>query len=164
MDLPLFGDHPGKRRREINLGGYTTATSQSSLLEDAKERRRLRDVQRKKEQSATRIQSWWRGRRHAREVRSQLRAAFEQNVANITGLRCLVLIGKDEALLAEWAKVMLSDNAGALGTHRVLVPVPILTIVVISAPLVQASADPTWSISIRKVAVLLLKSVSDNPL
>lgn len=28
----------------------------------------------------------------------------------------------------------------------------------------QATSDPTWSISISKVSVLLLQSVSDNPL
>ena len=28
----------------------------------------------------------------------------------------------------------------------------------------QAASDPTWWISLRKVAVLLLQSISDNPL
>lgn len=113
MDFPIFGDNPGKRRREINLGGLSTAASHSSIVQDAKERREQRNLQRKKVENATRIQSWWRGRKHARQVRSQLRTTFEQNVSNVTGLRCLVLIGKDETLLTEWAKVMLSDNAGA---------------------------------------------------
>lgn len=112
MDLPLFGDTPGKRRREINLGGYTTATSQTSLLQDAKLRRQQRIDARKRQDSATRIQSWWRGRKHAHHVRDQLRATFRQNVTNLTGLRCLVLVGKDEALLSEWSAAMLSENAG----------------------------------------------------
>ena len=113
MDFPLFGDGPGTRRREINLGGRTTTASHSIILQDARERRQQRNEQRRKEDNATRIQSWWRGRKHARQVRAQLRTTFEQNISNVTGLRCLVLVGKDDGLLTEWAKVMLSDDAGA---------------------------------------------------
>lgn len=113
MDFPLFGDNPTKRRREINLGGQINTASQFSILQDAKERREQRNQQRRRVESATRIQSWWRGRKDASQVRSQLRTTFERNISNLTGLRCLVLIGKDEALLTEWAKVMLSDTAGA---------------------------------------------------
>ncbi|EKM53845.1 uncharacterized protein PHACADRAFT_260396 [Phanerochaete carnosa HHB-10118-sp] len=143
MDFPLFGDGPGGRRREINLGGLITATSQTSLLQDAKARRMQRNDLRKRQESATRIQSWWRGRKHAQRVRSELRRTFEDNITNITGLRCLVLIGKDEALLGRWAEAILVDNA---------------------AHLIEAGSDPTWTISLRKVSVLLLHAVSDSPL
>ena len=112
MDFPLFGDHPGKRRREINLGGLTTTASQTSLLQDAKARRMQRDDLRRRQESATRIQSWWRGRKHAQHVRDGLRRTFEDNLTTITGLRCLVLIGKDDALLGRWAEAMLADDAG----------------------------------------------------
>ncbi|GJE97910.1 HECT-domain-containing protein [Phanerochaete sordida] len=143
MDFPLFGDTPGKRRREINLGGLTTTTTQTSLLQDAKARRMQRNDLRRRQECATRIQSWWRGRKHAQRVRAELRRTFDQNVTNITGLRCLVLIGKDEALLGRWADAMLADNA---------------------AHLFEAASDPTWTISLRKVSVLLLQGVSDSPL
>lgn len=113
MEVPFFGDNPGKRRREINLGGTSTlATSHASLMQDAKLRRMQRNDLKRRQDSATRIQSWWRGRQQAMLVREQLKSTFLGNVANITGLRCLVLIGKDDELLGLWSKTMISDNGG----------------------------------------------------
>lgn len=124
MELPPFGDTPGKRRREINLGGTSSVSSQSALLQDAKARRMARNDMRKRQESATRIQSWWRGRRHAQHVRQQLRVTFDQNVDNITGLRCLVLIGKDEALLGRWASAMVANGSGACASWPVQLASP----------------------------------------
>ena len=43
MDLPLFGDHPTKRRREINLGGVNGTRAHGSILQNAHERRAQRE-------------------------------------------------------------------------------------------------------------------------
>lgn len=112
MEVPYFGDNPGKRRREINLGGSPSATTHASLLQDAKARRQQRNDMKRRQDSATKIQSWWRGRKQAVLVRQELRRTFEQNVTNLTGLRCLVLIGKDDAILGKWSSAMLSDGGG----------------------------------------------------
>lgn len=111
MDFPLFGD-PGKRRREINLGGVTAQSSQASILQEAKARRLQRDELRRREEGAIKIQSWWRGRRQAELVRQQLREKFEQDVTGLTGLRCLVLIGRDEASLARWSTEIIAAGPG----------------------------------------------------
>ncbi len=112
MDLPPFGDSPGQRRRAINLGGSTSQTTQSALLQEARARRQQRNDLKRKQDSATKIQSWWRGRQQARFVREQMRALFQDNVTNITGLRCVVLIGSDVLVLAKWSSAMLADGGG----------------------------------------------------
>jgi ubiquitin-protein ligase E3 C len=112
MDLPLFGDHPTKRRREINLGGLTSTATHTSLLQDARARRLQRNDQRRRVESATRIQSWWRGRVHARRVRRELCDTFDREIRTLTGARCLALAGaREEGMLGRWAAAMLEDDA-----------------------------------------------------
>ena len=113
MEVPYFDDDLRKRRRQINLGGNISHATHDSLIQEARLRRIQRTEMKRRQESATRIQSWWRGRRHAQHVRQQLRATFDQNVDNVTGLRCLVLIGKDEALLGRWASAMVANGSGA---------------------------------------------------
>ena len=111
MEFPLFGEEPsGRKRREINLGGSTSQNTQSSLIQDAKARRLQRDELRRRQEGAVVIQSWWRGRRQAEMVRRQLRETFEQDVTSLTGLRCLVLIGRDEASLGCWANQITTGS------------------------------------------------------
>lgn len=105
--LPLFGDH---RRREINLGGSSSATSQAVILNQARARRIERETIRKRQESAVTIQSWWRGITGARRVRQRLREQFTGDVTGLTGLRCLVLIGQDEDVLDRWATEVLSQG------------------------------------------------------
>ncbi|KAI0685222.1 HECT-domain-containing protein [Cytidiella melzeri] len=142
MEVPYFGDNPGRRRREINLGGSTSATTHASLLQDAKARRLQRVDLKRKQDCAIIIQSWWRGRTQAALVRQQLRSTFEHNTTNLTGLRCLVLIGKDDALLGQWSNAMVSDGGVSL---------------------LEAANDPNCTILLRRIAVLLMKTVADHP-
>ena len=113
MEVPYFGDNPGKRRREINLGGgSTSAATHASLMHDAKARRQQRTEAKRRQENAIKIQSWWRGRQEAAVVRKELRTTYEQNVTNLTGLRCLVLIGKDDDLLVKWSNAVAQDQGG----------------------------------------------------
>jgi ubiquitin-protein ligase E3 C len=105
--LPLFGDH---RRREINLGGSSSATSQAVILNQARARRIERETIRKRQESAVTIQAWWRGITGARRVRQHLREQFTGDVTGLTGLRCLVLIGQDDDVLDRWATEVLSQG------------------------------------------------------
>lgn len=107
--LPLFGDERG--RREINLGGLSSASSQAAILDQARTRRMERELQRKREECATRIQAWWRGCREARRVRQELRQVFREQVTGLTALRCLILVGCDEELLSLWS-VRISQDDG----------------------------------------------------
>lgn len=106
--LPLFGDE--RRRREINLGGSTSVTSQAAILDQARTRRMEREAQRKREESAIRIQAWWRGAHEARRVRQRLRRVFQEHVTGVTALRCLILVGQDEELLSLWSQRIHQDD------------------------------------------------------
>ncbi|KAK0440763.1 HECT-domain-containing protein [Armillaria borealis] len=95
--LPIFGD---ERRRNINLGGASSASTQATILDQAKQRRILRDEQKRQHENAVILQAWWRGVREARLVRRQMRTTFERDVMGITGLRSLGL----------WSNAMLAQN------------------------------------------------------
>ncbi|KAH9948904.1 HECT-domain-containing protein [Amylocystis lapponica] len=137
---PLFGDDATRRRKEINLGGTPSAASYSDILHDAKTKRLQRlDVKRRQE-SAVRIQAWWRGLLEMQNVRRTLRHAFKADVTGLTGLRCLVLVGQDEAALALWS-----------------------TSIVNGADDVLAHSEPSWRTLLRRVALLLLQSVANQP-
>ncbi|KAF9222782.1 HECT-domain-containing protein [Gyrodon lividus] len=140
--LPLFGDE--RRRREINLGGSTSVSSQAAILDQARARRIEREALRRREESAIRIQAWWRGVSEARRVRQQLRQVFQENVTGLTALRCLVLIGQDEALLGQWSKKMSQDDELLLGPAR-------------------GSDREHWTTLLCHISVLLLRSLGDTP-
>ncbi|KAG8214281.1 HECT-domain-containing protein [Butyriboletus roseoflavus] len=139
--LPLFGDE--RRRREINLGGSTSVSSQAAILDQARAQRMEREAQRKREESAIRIQAWWRGAREAQRVRQQLRRAFQEQVTGLTALRCLVLVGQDEKLLSMWSERMHRDEALLFGPA-------------------QGPDRDHWITLLTRVAVLLLHSVSSR--
>ncbi|TFK46201.1 HECT-domain-containing protein [Heliocybe sulcata] len=141
--LPLFGDD--RKRREINLGGARSASSHELILEQAKARRTEREDNRRKRDSAVRLQSWWRGLSEARRVRRQLRQTLAENVTGIGGLRCLVVMGQDEEALAMWSDAMLGAGEEAL---------------------FQLGTGPereSWLVLIRPVSSLLLKSAARAP-
>ncbi|RPD62864.1 HECT-domain-containing protein [Lentinus tigrinus ALCF2SS1-7] len=140
MDIPLFGDAPNKRRREINLGGTHTATSHNDILQEAKLRRIQRDDQRRRQDAARRIQHSWRGYAAQRDVRRRLRSTFEQDITSLTGLRCLVLLGQDEEALARWSAVILSSRKDIL-----------------------AQSDQSAVVLLQRVSRMILRSVSKNP-
>lgn len=156
--LPLFGDE--RRRREINLGGSTSVTSQAAILGQARARRMEREAQRKREESATRIQAWWRGVCEARRVRQQLRRVFQEQVTSLTALRCLVLVGQDEELLTLWSHRMSQDD-GRLVALCCGVSSFWSVAVLLLGP-VQSPDRDHWITLLRRVAVLLLRSVSSG--
>ncbi|TRM60846.1 HECT-domain-containing protein [Schizophyllum amplum] len=132
MQPSLFED---SRRRRINLGGASGASSQSALLDQAKARRLERQTLKRKQDSAIKIQSWWRGMREARSVRRNLRRALDQDVASLTGLRCLVLIGQEE---------------GRSAHDTVYAPA-------------RAGFAASWLVLIRKASLMLCRSLARDP-
>ncbi|KIM80499.1 hypothetical protein PILCRDRAFT_534642 [Piloderma croceum F 1598] len=132
-----------ERRRPINMGGTSSASSHAAILDQAKALRVKREYQRRREESAERVQAWWRGVK----VREELKKVFESHVGGITGLRCLVLIGgREEEALGVWSGLMV-DN----GEQKLL----------------ELSIGPdqsSWIVLIRQTSLLLLRSVASSPL
>lgn len=155
--LPLFGDD---KRREINLGGSSSVTSQAAILNQARARRIERETIRKRQESAVTIQAWWRGITGARRVRQQLRRQFAGDVTGLTGLRCLVLIGQDDDVLDRWATEVLSKGAHSWINHTSA------SLWFNSGSLFSLANGPDrehWLVLMRQVTFLLLRSVSDRP-
>lgn len=107
--IPVFDD---ERKRKINLGGVVPATTPAAIIDRVREERLIRAQQKRRVEQAVRIQAWWRGLREARYAKLKMREAFEADVTGMTGLRCLVLIGKDEEMLSQWSKAMLELGKG----------------------------------------------------
>ncbi|KIO29730.1 hypothetical protein M407DRAFT_14471 [Tulasnella calospora MUT 4182] len=84
---------PG-RQRKINLGGSTTTKTQEAVLDTVRAQREQRLDQRRRAESAHKIQAWWRGTSEARRVKSQLKARFDaQNDPPVIWTRLLVVAG-----------------------------------------------------------------------
>jgi ubiquitin-protein ligase E3 C len=107
--IPTFSDD---RKRKINLGGVVPVTTHAAIIDRVREERSIRAQQKRRVEKAIRIQAWWRGIREARYTKMEMRKTFEADVASITGLRCLVLIGRDEDVLSRWSKAMLELGDG----------------------------------------------------
>jgi len=108
--IPAFNDD---RKRKINLGGVLTVATPAAIINRVHEERSMRAQQKRRVEKAIRLQAWWRGIREARYAKIEMRKAFEADVTGITGMRCLVLIGKDEEVLSRWSKAMLELGEGA---------------------------------------------------
>ncbi len=103
-----------ERRRKINLGGVSSASTSTEVLGQAKAIRLERLEQKRRQENATRIQAWWRGVNEARRTRDGMRRTFESDVSGLTGLRCLVLIGQDEGILGRWSSTLSNYDEGTL--------------------------------------------------
>jgi len=108
----MFPEFGNERKRSINLGGVSSAATPASILGRVHAERQARAEHRQRTDSATRIQAWYRGISDARASRIQMRKAFEADVIGLTGLRCLVLIGKDNEVLGKWSRAILELGPG----------------------------------------------------
>ncbi|KAG6899434.1 hypothetical protein C0993_010309, partial [Termitomyces sp. T159_Od127] len=107
--FPFVGD---ERKRKINLGGASSAVSNTALLGHARALRTERLEQQRRNENASKVQAWWRGTQEARRARRDMRRMFDQDVCGMDGLRCLVIIGrKDEEALAKWSLAMAEGGS-----------------------------------------------------
>ena len=166
--LPLFDN---ERKRKINLGGVSSASSRSAILDQVQAQRIERDELKKKQDNAMKIQAWWRGLQQEMMMRNKMRKSFENDVVGITGLRCLALIGRrDEAALAMWSNTMVELGAGMSDildgdcfkgcADSDVVAGALFGLALSGDPQLQNS----WLILIKQVCFLLLLSVSKSPL
>ncbi|KAJ7148938.1 HECT-domain-containing protein [Mycena crocata] len=140
--LPLFGD---EKRRQINLGGSSSNTTLSSITDQAKARRAERIEQKRRNESATRIQAWWRGVFKIRAAKAEMRRVFEADIDGLTGLRCLVLIGMDQEVLGMWSQTVSEKGEASLFSPAV------------------GQYQSSWLVLIRQACVLLVRSVATFP-
>jgi len=106
----MFADD---RKRKINLGGASSASSHAYIVDQARVRRIERLEQKQRQDNARRIQAWWRGLRQARRARKEISRAFDEDVTGITGMRCLILIGRREKhAVAVWSQRMIEGGPG----------------------------------------------------
>ncbi|RDB26515.1 hypothetical protein Hypma_005662 [Hypsizygus marmoreus] len=143
---PLFDD---SRKRKINLGGASSASSHSAILDQARAQRNERLEQKRRQENALKLQAWWRGLKEARRTRTAMRTAFEGDITSIMGLRCLVLIGgKDEEALAIWSSRIMQSGPELLFS-------PALD--------GQPELQQSWLVLIRRVCFLLVCAVAKAP-
>ncbi|KAI0039666.1 HECT-domain-containing protein [Auriscalpium vulgare] len=134
-----------EKRRRINLGGATSASSHVDILHQAKAQRSQRQDSRKRQESAAHIQAWWRGVCRRRAVKRELRLLFEADALGLNGLRALVLIGRNEEVLAQWSSAVLQEGEGAILQHFV------------------GPERNSWLVLVRRAALLILQSAADFP-
>lgn len=152
--LPSFGD---EWKRKINLGGVSSATTQSSILNRVQAERQARQHEHRTE-NIIRIQAWYRGVRDARLAKMEMRRAFEADVMGLTGLRCLVLIGRDDEVLGKWSRAILELGPGSSCS--------LVLFYLSSYPEDQVLAPAggphrtSWLVLIRQASLLLLQSVA----
>ncbi|KAH6892749.1 ubiquitin protein ligase [Coprinopsis sp. MPI-PUGE-AT-0042] len=145
------------RRRKINLGGSNSASSSSTILNSVREQRLQRLSQKRQNEAALSIQSFWRSYLSSKELKNELRVtAFQSGSppggkgedAGLTRLRCLMLLGKDTEALARWSGEFVKAGAGGeAGLFR----------------LAKGPYASNWLICIRQIAWRILESVSLNP-
>ncbi|KAF8960501.1 HECT-domain-containing protein [Flammula alnicola] len=124
--LPAFGD---EWKRKINLGGVSSAATPAAIFDRVQAQRVARAAHRERTEKAIRIQAWYRG-----------------GCDGLTGLRCLVLIGRDDEVLGRWSERFWSS----VQVHKLLVPA-------------VGPQRTSWLVLIRQASLLLLQSVADSP-
>lgn len=159
----MFSSFDGnQRRRNIDLGGARTSTSHGDILNAAMSSRSEREDLRKKIESATRVQGWWRACVLGREARDKIRKSFdEMGVTQVGGnsmeldadlvlwTRYLVLSysggPEDERRLARWSERIMQGDGRALlepfGTPN----------------------GPSWLVLLRQVLLMCLKTLARSP-
>ncbi|EIN13090.1 HECT-domain-containing protein [Punctularia strigosozonata HHB-11173 SS5] len=151
----FFGAGDDKRRR-INLGGTSSATSHTSIIDQAKARRLEREAHKRRTDAAVKVQSLWRGVSTREAICKDLKGELdvgrmmnvddlpqaERDARSLRNLRITVLLGDDETLDA-WA-ASLPDEAAILEPLR-------------------KSEREHWAVLLRRATVLLLRSVAASP-
>ncbi|KAJ3848436.1 HECT-domain-containing protein [Lentinula lateritia] len=150
--LPLFDTD--RRRRQINLGGASSSTSYSSILDQAKLRREERIEQKRRTDSAVKVQAWWRGTKEQQRVRLELRRKLEDaldkgELLRLNTLRMLVVVNRKQTpdtTLGKWSRNLIQ-----YGSDRVY-------------DLFAASNDAGKShlVLLKQALLLLLQEVARN--
>lgn len=107
--IPLWGE---EQKRKINLGGSRSSSTHTTILDEAKSRRAEREFNRRQQEGAVGIQTWWKGLSERRRIRNDMKRTFDGDVTGLNGLRCLALIGRDEEALDVWSAAIVAGGPG----------------------------------------------------
>ncbi|TFK19059.1 ubiquitin protein ligase [Coprinopsis marcescibilis] len=147
-----FEDH--SRKRKINLGGSSRATTQADILGQVRQQRQARLEIKRREDAAVAIQAWWRAKLEWRVVRMQLWAQFQADLGagdgaglqELRAMRCLMLLKDYKDAMGVWTA---SLNSG--GQERVFA-------------LAKTPFAQSWLVLVKIFAIELLKLIAASPL
>lgn len=108
--LPVFSGT--NRPRQIDLGGSKSTYSQEALLDTLKAQREQRNDHRRRVESASKLQAWWRGTSDARAVREQQRRRFDDSHGPPVEWTRLLMVGwrgsdADWSRLGRWSRTVV---------------------------------------------------------
>jgi len=104
-----------EERKQINLGGASSTISRGQALDKVKRQRLTRENARKRDQAATKLQTWWRKIRAQKSMRTECRLLFDTDPSTLVALQSLVLLQDDVDRMHRWSTTMTNDN-GTVGT------------------------------------------------
>jgi ubiquitin-protein ligase E3 C len=85
------------KRRNISLGGNAhSSVTHATLLDQARAHRAQRESQRRQDQSALAIQSFYRGRYCAKKSKARWQAEFDRGLPLLDAARCLAIFGNGD--------------------------------------------------------------------
>ncbi|KAF9078553.1 hypothetical protein BDP27DRAFT_1309750 [Rhodocollybia butyracea] len=149
--LPLFD--ADRRRRQINLGGTSSSTSHSSILDQAKLRREERTEHKRRIDNSVKIQAWWRGTNEQRRVRMELRKSLDDaldrgDLLHLETLRMLVIVCKKQThdeILSKWSGKIVQDGSDILALFAT-----------------AGDAVQSYFVLFKQILLLLLHEVAKN--
>ncbi|KAM0789662.1 hypothetical protein ACM66B_006527 [Microbotryomycetes sp. NB124-2] len=150
-------------RPAINLGGSQGVAPKLDLVERARQERISRELTRKQEMAAIKIQAIYRSRTQARQTRQQLRSRFDSLAASskslapneIVELTRLIVLSSvtddrgDIQRLAQWCRVVLVPCSSSGKTPALFA--------------LHQIDPPRWLILLRQVALRLLQQAVEQP-
>ncbi|KAG8995219.1 hypothetical protein FRB94_009328 [Tulasnella sp. JGI-2019a] len=147
--LPVFSG--SSRQRQINLGGSrSTYTSQEAILDNLKAQREQRQDQRRRAESALRIQAWWRAASDQRKLRETLRRRFDESSGPSVEWTRMLVVGwrgneADFKRLGRWSRSMVEGGDSML-----------------FGPFVERQRQ-SWLVLLRQALLRALDAVSKYP-
>lgn len=142
----MFGD---TRRRQINLGGVNTTTSQAYVLAQVHEQRQRRQDEKRAQEAALQIQARWRAYSSARQIRVQMNQAFDSEpIGTVASTRYLVFGGGERQRLIAWTNVAL--EATKEDEYTLFKPF-------------EGPEAQSWLVLLRQLTLIMLKQAVANP-
>ncbi|KAF8868596.1 hypothetical protein CPB84DRAFT_1857384 [Gymnopilus junonius] len=134
-----------EERKPINLGGTSSMISLSQVLDEVRRQRLTGENARKRDQAATKLQTWWRKICTQKSTQTQCRLLFDTDPSTLVALRSLVLLQDDVGRMLLWSTTMIKDN-GLLLLKRL-----------------ASDERSSWLILIRQLSIRFLKFMANSP-
>ncbi|KIJ54357.1 hypothetical protein M422DRAFT_25280 [Sphaerobolus stellatus SS14] len=141
-------------RRNINLGGTTSQSSHTALLDRARALRNARREEKRREEAVVKIQQWLRSVGLVDALHKDLRVQFDLGLEHISGpedqryvhwTRLLLLCRPDDTRLSRWSKQILGHSDAIL------------------LGLFHGPYKERWLSLMRQMSLLLLRRISEDP-